>query len=379
MEDLSKKVAETQITGTTSEISGIQKEGTNLKAQNRENIKAYKQELKTDEDLTPPFKTDNVTSDGLTVFRFGKPDGILFFFTIPKESENIMIGHFTPMSEVPRRPKNEYSKTLITAFNKLLQRKRIANPNTTIDKPSKIYDNEFNDCIISVMSDVTIDTIITTLQQIKLNSPLPTTPSASASASAPSSNDLDVVEAPQTNIMDKLQKAITRFNQFIQMSLSTSTVSYIVKREQYEAVVLAMWQKIYELNSSSSKTEAQNNLIRTLLLMLLNVIQTWASKHPREPMTLKITKNKEGNNIPGDFLIPDGQWRPVTESIKGLDAYTALMTNIKKERSDIKHPPGSIGNMFSKWTKGIGGRKTRKAKRRKTRRSRKAKRRKTRR
>lgn len=348
---------------TTEEISKNQKEGTNLKVQHKADTKAYEQELQRDKELTPPFKTDTI-KDGLTVFRFGNPNLTPLYFTFnTKDAENIMIGHFTPMSEVPRRPKNEYSKTLITAFNKLLQKKRSANSKINHLNTTIIYDNEFNDFIMSVMSDVTIDTIISTLKQIDLNSPLPT-PSASPSASPPSSNDLDIVDSSQINIMDKLQKSISRFNQFIQMSLSQSKYSYIVKRDQYEAVVLAMWNKIYELNRLPSKTEPQLNLIRTLLSMLLSVIQTWAIKHTGEPMTLAMSK-EIGDKTPVSFLIEDKQWTPVTNSITGLEQYVDLMKNITNERKCFK---GSCSIM--------GGRKSRKARKvRRTRKSRKAKRR----
>lgn len=353
---------EKQIIETTGEIAGIQKEGKLLQSQNREDEKAYEQDLKTDKELTPPFKESTVRSDGLSVFRFGDPNVIPFYFTFnTKAAENIMNSHFTSISEVPRRPKNEYSKTLITAFNKLLQKKRSANSNTNIDKPSKIYDNEFNDFIMSVMSDVTIDTIISTLKQISLSSPLPT---QTVSAPTPSSNDLDIVDSSQINIMDKLQKSISRFNQFIQMNTSQSKYSYIVKRPQYEDVVLAMWNKIYSLNITSAKTEVQTNLIGTLLSMLLSVIQTWAIKHTGEPMTLAMSK-EIGDKTAVDFLIPDGQWTPVTNSITGLEQYVDLMKNITNERKCFK---GSCSIM--------GGRKSRKARKvRRTRKSRKAKRR----
>ena len=325
-------MAEEEITEITAEISGKQKEGTDLKEESKARQNQLPIDLNTDKELTPPFNTDTI-KDGLTVFRFGNSDGRHLYFTIPKEAENIMIGHFTPMLEDPRRPKNEYSKILITKFNKLLQGKSNANQNTTIDKPSKIYENEFNDCIMSVMSDVTIETIISTLQGVNLNSPLPTQTPAPP---PPSTNDL-VVEDFQPNIMDKLQKSIIRFNQFIQMNTSKGILSYFVKRAQYERVVVAMWNKIYELNKSPSKTEAQNNLIRTILLMLLSVIHAWKNKHTKEPMTLAMSK-EIGDKTAVDFLIPDGQWRPVTESITGLDKYSELISNIDCERTKQKYP-----------------------------------------
>ena len=367
-------MAEAGIREITEEISKKQKEGTNLKVQHKADTKAYEQELQRDKELTPPFNTDTI-KDGLTVFRFGIEKGTPLYFTFnKKEAENIMIGHFIPMSQAPRRPKNEYSKILITKFNKLLQGKRNANQNTTIDKPSKIYENEFNDCIMSVMSDVTIETIISTLQQINLSSPLPTQTPA-PDPPPPSKNDLDVVEAPQPNIMDKLKKSIIRFNQFIQMSLSTRT--YIVNRSQYEAVVEAMWNKIYSLNSTSAKTEAQTNLIRTLLLMLLSVIHAWKNKHTKEPMTLAMSK-EIGDKTAVDFLIPDGQWRPVTESITGLDKYSELISNIDCERTKQKYPDSPLLQTCSLFFKGLkkGGRKTRKQRKsRKSRKSRRPKRR----
>jgi len=359
---------------TTEEISKNQKEGTNLKVQHKADTKAYEQELQRDKELTPPFKTDTI-KDGLTVFRFGNPNLTPLYFTFnTKETENIMNGHFIPMSKNPRESKNEYSKILITKFNKLLQDKRINKKSTTIDKPSTIYDDEFNDCIMSVMSDVTIETIISTLQGVNLNSPLPTqTPPPPPPP--PSKNDLDV-EAPQPNIMDKLQKSIIRFNQFIQMSLSTRTFTYIVNRAQYEAVVEAMWDKIYELNKSPSKTEDQLKLIGTLLSMLLSVIQTWKNKHTGEPMTLKIKRDEEGNKTAVDFLIPDGQWRPVTESITGLDKYSELISNIDCERTKQKYPNSPLLQRCSLFLKGLtnGGRKSRKLKSRKARRTRKSRR-----
>ena len=368
-------MAEEEISGTTEEISKIQKEGTDLKEESKARQNQLPIDLNTDKELTPPFNTDTI-KDGLTVFRFGIEKGTPLYFTFnKKEAENIMIGHFIPMSQAPRRPKNEYSKILITKFNKLLQGKRNANQNTTIDKPSKIYENEFNDCIMSVMSDVTIETIISTLQQINLSSPLPTQTPA-PDPPPPSKNDLDVVEAPQPNIMDKLKKSIIRFNQFIQMSLSTRTFTYIVNRAQYEAVVEAMWDKIYELNKSPSKTEDQLKLIGTLLSMLLSVIQTWKNKHTGEPMTLKIKRDEEGNKTAVDFLIPDGQWRPVTESITGLDKYSELISNIDCERTKQKYPNSPLLQRCSLFLKGLtnGGRKSRKLKSRKARRTRKSRR-----
>lgn len=161
------------------------------------------------------------------------------------------------------------------------------------------------------------------------------------------------------------------------MNTSKGILSYFVKRAQYERVVVAMWNKIYELNKSPSKTEAQTNLIRTLLLMLLSVIHAWKNKHTKEPMTLAMSK-EIGDKTAVDFLIPDGQWRPVTESITGLDEYSELISNIDCERTKQKYPNSPLLQRCSLFLKGLtnGGRKSRKLKSRK---SRKNKRRKTRR
>lgn len=364
MENLSEKVADTQIRNTTEQISEKQEEGADLKQEIKERQAQSTQELKRDKELTPPFITDTV-KDGFTVFRLGQAQNIPFYFKFKtKEVENIMKGHFIPMSEIPRRPKNQNSKTLITEFNKLLENKRTETTRRdtlgkNIENPYTIADNDFTEFFVLVMSTVTIETIISTLKKINLDSPVPTP--TQTPLPPPSKNDLDVVEAPQTNIMDKLQKSISRFNQFIQIAPNN------VKRPQYEAVVKDMWSKIYTLNSTRDKANStQTNLIIELLKMLLSVIQTWKTKHPGEPMTLPLEESCEP-------IIPTEQWQGVTVNDKSIRSgltpeNITLIGEIKTERSSCLIAGGKKSRKSRKQRK---SKRTKRRPKRKTRRARK--------
>lgn len=204
---------------------------------------------------------------------------------------------------------------------------------------------------------VAINSITSIIPQLE---PIPPTTSAT---SAP----------PQPNNMSKLEKAVNIFNSFIPIRSS----NHFVKRAQYEDVVLAMWNKIYDLNRSPSKTEAQTNLIGTILLLLLSVIRTWKNNHSIEPMTLKIKRDEEGNKTAVDFVIPNGQW----ETIYNYGQYLSrdnkkLICDIDNERTASTNSSG-FSQFCSGWLKnlkrGYGGRKSRKARR--TRKSRRPKRR----
>lgn len=364
MENLSRDVANAQLRNTTEQISEKKEEVANLTEANKTAEQKLEKDLERDKEITPPFITDTV-KDGLTVFRFGIEKGIPLYFKFKtKEVENIMKGHFIPMSEIPRRPKNQNSKTLITEFNKLLETKRTETTHRdtlgkNIYNPYTIADTDFTEFFVLVMSTVTIETIISSLEQINLDSPVPT--QTRITLPPPSKNDLDVVEAPQTNIMDKLQKAISRFNQFIQITPNN------VKRPQYEAIVKDMWSKIFTLNSSRDKANnTQTNLIRTLLQMLLSVIQTWKNKHPGEPMTLPLKDSCEP-------IIPTKQWQDVTVNDKGIRSgltpeNITLIGEITTERSSCSLMGGRKSRKTRKPRK---SRRTKRRPKRRTRRSRK--------
>lgn len=268
-----------------------------------------------------------------------------FFFIFKSEDDQKTIE-----TQRSLNPQTNYSIELFKNLNDFLfdtQKSITTTIGETINNPYSISKNDFFDIDMLAILGRAINSIKGIIPQLE-----PITSSTSA--------------PPQPNNINKLEKAVQLFNSFIPKRYINAS-SHFVKRPQYEDVVLAMWSKINTLNSTSAKTEPQRNLIRTLLQMLLSVIQTWKTKHPGEPMTLQMSRDKTAIG----FLIPDGEWSSVTEYIRGLEQYSDLMNIIQNERKCFKGTCSLMGGRKSRKTrKPRKSRRTRRPKRR-TKRSRK--------